>query len=150
MTIPTDTRKTDASVIAAAPEMYQALADFERLKKTGNLRVSAWSDAHDKADAALAKARRVGSTYQLRPLDKPPLDTPTPKAAYRCAGCSYDEPGGFHDPRELRWGLGFHPEGERMADPNWFCEDCSSGNEVRPASPFASRAPRPPEGASVP
>ena len=62
MTIPIDTRKTDASVIAAASEMYEALADFERLKKTGNRRVSAWSAAHDKADAALAKARREEST----------------------------------------------------------------------------------------
>ena len=134
----------DASAIAAAPEMYEALeavvrvieseefAEWEGLAAMMALR-SGGTGGYEgeqfmpRVQAALAKARREESTSQTRPLDTPTLDTPTPKTAYRCAGCSYDEPGGFHDPRELRWGKGFDRQGYRAADPNWFCEDCSVG-----------------------
>ena len=69
------------------------------------------------------------------PLDTPPLDTPTPEPAYSCAGCSYDEPGGFHDPRNLRWGQGLDHHGARIAKANWFCVDCQAEPSFKPLGP---------------
>ena len=50
-------READAPLIAAAPEMRKALADFQQLRDTGSRSNRAWSAAEDNADAALAKAR---------------------------------------------------------------------------------------------
>ena len=56
-----------------------------------------------------------------RPLDTPPLDTPTPAPEYRCQKCETDNPLSTYPAAELRWGRGFdHP----MSVAGWFCADC--------------------------